>query len=396
MTRILKDWIEGFIEFTEDTEPPYMFRKWTAVSVVAACLQRKCALDLGHIVVYPNLFIVLVGPPGSRKGTAMTCGFSFLGRLGIKVAAEATTKEALVKEIVAANAVATDPDNPGRMDMHSSLSIYSEELTVFLGYNNGDLMSYLSNWYDCKDKWEYKTKTQGKDYISGVWVNLLGATTPELLRGSLPKDTIGSGLASRIIFVFEDKKGKCIPMVNLRVDRELEKKLFTDLEKISMMSGKFRYTPEFNDRFIEWYIYQDTRPPFDDVNFVGYCQRRAIHLVKTSMVISASRSSDKVITREDFETALNLLEQTEVRMQETFSGVGFSDIASITARVLKYIEDRGEVKLSEVMTTFYKDADILTMQRVLATLEAMGSCRGEIVAGSTEKYIYFKGRKQLK
>ena len=67
MSRQLGDWIDGFLRFTNNTEPRESYRQWTAIATIAAVLQRKCKLVWGRETFYPNLFTVLVGPPAARK-----------------------------------------------------------------------------------------------------------------------------------------------------------------------------------------------------------------------------------------------------------------------------------------------------------------------------------------
>ena len=149
--RKVQDWIEGFVRVTENTvEAPISYRRWVAISVLAACLRRKCVLNWGYMQYFPNMYIVLVGPSGRcRKGTAMTPGYKLLEKRGIKLAAEAITREALIREL----GNTTDTIfHEGATFFHSSLTIYSQELTVFLGYNNQQLMADLCDWYDCRDR----------------------------------------------------------------------------------------------------------------------------------------------------------------------------------------------------------------------------------------------------
>ena len=169
------------MEYTHNSEPPTQFREWAAIATVAAALQRKCVLQWGELErFYPNLYVVLIGPSGSRKGTAMRPALELLQELGIKMASEAITREALIRELKQANA--NQPDlKTGTMHLHASLTIFSPELTVFLGYQNKQLMSDLTDWYDCRDRWTYRTKGAGVDEIIGVWINLFGGTTPELI-----------------------------------------------------------------------------------------------------------------------------------------------------------------------------------------------------------------------
>lgn len=318
------------------------------------------------------MYIVLVGPSGKcRKGTAMGPGFKFLKEMGIKMSAEAITREALIREMKQSGD--TQIDATGKITMHSSLTIYSQELTVFLGYNNQQLMADLADWYDCRDQWTYRTKNMGTDDITGVWVNLIGATTPELLQTTLPRDAIGGGLTSRMVFIFEQNKSKIVASPFLSAEeRALEKDLLLDLEQIHMLSGEFKPTSAFLDRWVEWYTQSDKNPPFEDARFAGYIERRPTHLLKLSTILSASRSNAMAVDVQDFDRALGLLTTAEKTMRNTFGGMGRSDIGDIVHRVLTTIVSMKEVEYSELLRRFYYDADIDELERVVNTIVGMG------------------------
>ncbi len=368
--RRIENWIESYLKYTENSEPPYTFRLWTAISVIAAALQRKCCLRWGSLDFYPNLYVVLVAPSGkARKGTAMTPGLKILRKVGVKLAANATTREALIRDLRMSNLSEIDLST-GSMDIHASLTIFSKELTVFLGYQNRELMTNLTDWFDCDDEWEYRTKTQGIDDIKGVWVNLIGATTPDLIASSLPQDAIGSGLTSRIIFVYEQRKGKMevIPSKDVK----LEEDLIIDLGKIHMLDGDFRVTPKFVERYTEWRIEQEDNPPFQEPRFDGYFERRPSHILKTSMILCASRTSAMTMEVGDLEKAIEIFKVTEKKMPLTFSGVGKSMFADTMSRVMAEISLRKEVTFEELMSMFYYDVDKWGMTKVIETLHASG------------------------
>jgi len=370
MKRELPSWIDGFVEYTENTEPAYLFRKWVGVAVVAAALRRKVFLEWGLTNFYPNMYIVLVGPPGSRKGTAMAPGAYYLRYLGIPVAAEAITREALIKELKNSIESVQDPKT-NKLLMHSSLTIFSPELTVFLGYNNVQLMADLADWYDCADSWTYRTKNVGTDQITGVYVNLLGATTPEMLQTTMPRDAIGGGLTSRMVFVYESKKGKICPLPLLEEKHiELEDKLKHDIEAISLLTGSFKITEDFVDLWVPWYTNQEENPPFKDDRFAGYFNRRPSHALKLSMIMSAARSNKLVIERQDLESAIELLEATEKKMVRAFGGIGQTKLASVMEKVLQTIRIKGRIKLTELQRMYYYDADNEELSKILGTLSA--------------------------
>jgi len=391
--RILNDWIDSYLEYTQNSEPPTSYRLWSAISVIAACLQRKCKFVWGDLVFFPNLYVILVGPPAARKGTAMNQAYPFLENLNIKMAAEAITREALIQELCKANDNDIDVKT-GKMVFHSSLTIWSQELTVFLGYNNLQLMSDLTDWYDCKNKWTYRTKHMGTDEILGVYVNLFGATTPTLIRSTMPLESIGSGLTSRMIFVFEWDKEKVVPYTGKsKHEKTIKEGLVNDLEKIRMLSGNFRSTDKFMDKWIDWYSTQGNYPPFKDPKFDGYLERRGNHILKLSMVMNASRSSDMILDSIDIERALVILEKTEKKMLHTFAGVGKSSHADVLAKVMLDITQAGEEGLwySDIITRYRDDADDWVMNKIVDTLKAMNFITEKITPNDT--HLKYKPRK---
>lgn len=374
MERQLDDWISSYLGYVEDTEPPKLYHEWTAVSCIAAAMERKCSIDWGkQMVWYPNFYIALVGPSGkARKGTAMSIGEAFIRELDVNVASEAVTREALIRELNNSEQLSLRDD--GKNIPHSSLTVFSKELTVFLGYNNQQLMMDLTDWYDCAEDWTYRTKTQGVDEIVGVWLNLLGATTPHLIKSSLPEDSIGGGFTSRIIFVYEEDKGKLVPDPwETEEDLQLKEDLTSDLQQINKLMGKYKFTSDFRDRYVEWYKKIQHDPPINHHLFTGYNQRRPNHTVKLTMIMSASRRDDMVLTERDFEDACDLLQRTEQKMPKTFLGVGYSDKSQITAQIMDYVAKEKVVTEQDLMMRFHQDVGSLDdMRKIIHAIRASG------------------------
>lgn len=367
------DWISGYLKYVDQTEPPELFKLWTAIGTVAACLQRKCWLDWKLERIYPNLYIVLCGPPGSRKGTAMRPARYFLEALGVPLSVEATTREALIRKL--SNTTISDPEleAQGLPAMHSSLTIFSEELTVFLGQNNWQLMSDLNNWFDTSDKWTYETVGRGENTILGVWVNLLGATTPEFIESALPQDAIGGGLTSRILFIYGDRKSKIVSSPDITEEEKvLQEMLLEELDTIQMMKGEFKFTREFFQLYDSWYTEHNAHPPFEDRNFLGYNDRKALHLRKLAMVLSASRSRERLLEGEDFEKAMTILTETEKYMHFSFSSRGRASHAWLIEQILRRVASFKKVPMHVLYKDYYKDA---TKEEIDAVVEHLESAR---------------------
>lgn len=397
MARLLKDWLTTYLEFTENTEPPKSYHTWVGLSCVAGALQRKCYMRWGHDLIYPNLYVVLIGPSGKcRKGTAMTLGREILADVGVPITAESVTREQLIRAMAEASNSFVDRTS-GRTHFHCSITCMSEELSVFLGQNDVKFLANLTDWYDSRPEWKYETKGSGKDHLNGLCFNLLGATAPDWLTSILPQEAVGGGFTSRIVFVVEENKGKTVAEPSLsEAEQELRETLVRDLEHIHAMTGEMRFTGESKRAYVEWYQKQEEsikagNPPVTDPRFGGYCDRRATLIKKLCMALSASRSDKRIVSLEDFERARKLMEVTERKMPRVFGGMGQSPYAAITQRVIDYIQAHKLVKRSDLMARFYQDMDASTLKIVEDVMEYMKIVRIHIQPGTSEVKYEWRG-----
>jgi len=374
--RKLPDWIDAFMLLTENSEPPRLFRKWSAISAIASALQRKVSIKWGtSLTFYPNLYVVLVGPSATGKGTAMQFSLDIMSHIpAIRMSAQATSLQALIRRLKETNLTDLDMAS-GKQIYHSSMTIFSKEFTVFLGYHNRELMAALCDWYDCDKRWTYETISRKKEEIVGVWVNMLAGTTPDSIQSSLPIESIGGGLTSRIIFVSEEEKEKLIVLPTQTAEElELQEMLINDLEKISMLSGEFRYTENFANAWADWCFEAEKNKPFHDKKFEGYCGRRRPHLMKLAMIVSASHGQHElVLTKDDLDKASEMLKEVEVKMGLAFRGMGKSDISDLINDAIVFIENSATsgFPLWQFARYFEGSMDKFVMDRVLYTLETM-------------------------
>lgn len=371
--RRVKDWIDSFLEYSSNSEAPTIYRRWAAVSAIASMLRRNCWLQW-HQKIYPNMYIVLIGPSGGRKGTAMRLTGDMLRELNVRMAAEAITREALIRELFQS----TTTETAGNVVYeHCSLTIFSEELAVFLGQQNLQLISDLTDWYDCKDVWTYRTKNHGTDEIQGVWVNIIGATTPTILQSSLPQDAIGGGLTSRMIFVYAPGKEKLIPVPFITEEAEaLRKLLVQDLEEISLLRGMFRVDKEFLTQWTKWYVEQEgSLKNLSDRHFHGYKERRPTHVLKLCMILNASRTDEMIIQAQDLFRAIEYITEVEASMPRVFAGYGRMETSDLIPMIMSMIMEKKEVPKSVLMKEFLSDLSLGQLDEILRGLETAKFCQ---------------------
>lgn len=377
MARLLPDWLDGYLEYTKETEPPLSYHIWTALSVISGALQRKVHFNWGHSKIYPNMYVILIGPSGqTRKGEALNIGRGFVDDLGIPTVSQSIIREALVRSIGNSLNSFSDPDT-GKMEWHCSSMCISDELSVFLGQKHIKFLADLTDWYDSRDVWTYETKHQGTDRLMGVCLNLLGATAPDWLPSILPQEAVGGGWTSRTIFVVEEYKGKIIVNPNLvGIDEKLKESLTSDLEQIHLLMGEIKFSDSALDCYIKWYQKQEDGIkngvfPVPDPRFAGYAARRATHVKKVCMALSASRGDDMTVTLEDFNRGIAILGAAEKKMSRAFGGLGRARFADITNAVLNYIMARKVVRRSEVLRRFMGDVDSWSLEQIEKVLGQM-------------------------
>lgn len=379
MSRELHNWIDSYLQYTENTESPTSYHLWCALSVIAGALQRRVYLKWGlDQMIYPNLYVVLIGPSGrTRKGMAIGIAKSFLKAVGhVTVVPESSSgRQAMIVAMKRALRNFSDPTKNNKIEFHCAVTAFSEELAVFLGQGDIPYLANLTDWYDSKDDWEYETISRGKDSLQGLCLNLLGGTAPDWIQSMIPQEALGGGFTSRIIFVVEEVKRKIVPEHSItKAEAELHQKLTNDLERIALLAGEITFTDDAKAHYVNWYIEQDTLMankvmPVNDHRFAGYCERRATHLRKLMLICSASRGDDLVIRESDFHSAVKLLLSAEEQMHKTFGGLGKGRNSEMLQAVQDHIKLMGTTTREAVMRKFYRDIDLDAFLRIEETME---------------------------
>ena len=402
MSRELSDWLDGYLEYTTSSEPPTSYHVWCGLAVIAGALQRRVYLQQGlERTIYPNLYVILVGPSGrTRKGVALGIAKDLLAKVStVSIAPESSSgREALILAMKRASSTFTDPTD-GKIKYHCALSAFSEELSVFLGQGDIKFLANLTDWYDSKDDWAYETIGRGRDAIQGVCFNMVGGTAPEWIQSMLPREAIGGGYTARVIFIVEEWKKKISPDHTL-TDREnsLILSLEDDLNRINLLSGAFNYEPDAKQAYMNWYINEDKKmregyTPVSDHRFAAYCERRTTHIRKVMMLLSASRGDSLRIEVQDFDRALALMLDAETKMGKTIGGLGQARNSDSLEKVMEYIKLLGITTRKSLLAKFYRDVDSETLHKIEQTMVEMGAISVKLLPKDGDKvYTWLKER----
>jgi hypothetical protein len=379
--RLLDNWLKAYLAYTAESMSPEDYHVWMGVSSIAAVLQRRVFYSYAYFTLYPNLFIVLVGPPGRcKKSTAMRMGREISGAVpNVNFSVDSTTRERLIQDM-----------SQSYKDGMSSLTAHSTEFATFLTSSGMDMVNFLTDIFDCPSEWTHKTKGGGTNKIKAPYLNLVGATTPDWIAQGMPLDTIGVGFTSRVIFVFQDTPRIKDPFAVLSPEQlALKDLLIQDLAHIAnALSGQYDFNPEAKEMYRHWDMAHQAKPnPTGDPRLSGYFERKPEHLRKLCMIMAASKRDELIITEEDFTDALRLLQRTESRMPEVFASLGRNPLyADQESAFVAFVSNPEGFTKGELLDRFGYNVRKEEMEEILETLIARNK-----VALRGSKYYAIKG-----
>ena len=393
MNRNFPNWGEAYMEYTKDTESAPIFHKWVGLSAIASVLARKVWLEIGRLKIYPNMYVVLTAEPGvARKTQAINYMTPLLQEVaGVKLSADAITKEALTMDIAASMDSAMLPD--GTIIEHCSLSIISKEFESFLGQkkDNTKMLVFLTDIFDAPDKWEYRTKGSGEDNAVAAYVNLLAATTPGSIASSLPVQAIGGGLTSRVMFVWAKGRQKKVTAPK-KPPRELQERIIQDLVSISRITGPYTLSKECFKAWDTWYQGYDEENEgrlAQDKAFRGWYSRKPLYIQKLAMINAAMRTSNRIIEWESFAQAIADVEEVEENMGKTFNAVGRSELSPDVNTVLVEIQTRKVVSEAALLQIMWRDVDAKKFDNVIETAIRTGKVRRDFQGPDGERGVWY-------
>ena len=390
MQRNLPNWIQAYMAYTIAQESPDEFHIWVAISCIAGALRRKVWFDMTYFKVYPNMYTVLVAPPGRcKKSTAMKIGRNILTQVpGLHFSPDSTSRERLINDLTASYVAG---------EGHSSMTAHSSEFESFLVTSGESMVGFLTDIFDCPPEWQHRTKTSGTAKIRAPFFNLLACTTPDDLARKMSVNAVGIGLTSRVIFVYSDTPRKRPARPKLTPDQKaLEELLLMDLNTIAQMGGEYKFDSEETGEYYDsWYEERVSNPnPTDDPRLAGYYERKHVHWLKTAMCVAAAESDELILTRKHMDDALQALEMVEPNMLHVFAGVGANPLqVSINEMWADVLGHPDGVPYSRIVQRMSYALRLDEIDEVLSVLTVSGQIRKQSPTKSGEETWYFPATK---
>lgn len=271
--------------------------------------------------LYPNLYVILVGPAGVGKSEILREVRDMWTSFGTHhVAPSSVTKAALIDSLLGATRTVVRVSEIPPVVNFNALLVCSSELGVLLPAYDNEFMNTLQDLYDGIVYSEKRRTNKIEIDIPAPFLSMLAGCTPGYLRETLPIGAWDQGFISRSLLIYGgEMEKKSLFAEDEEVTDEI-KDLTQRLKDISNIYGQLKFTQEAK-AFLDpwWFGTQEPKP--DHPRLTSYCQRRPANLIKLSMIAAIASGSPDIIDRVHIQLALDWLLEAEFAMPDIFKAM---------------------------------------------------------------------------
>lgn len=308
---------------------PAIFRKWTAIHAIGAIGARRVWSRVAGGSIYPNLFVLLVGPPGVGKSQALSPMSGFLRKAqAVKLAPNDMSKQSMLD--VLSKSTDAFEHNREHFDFHF-MAIIISELSNFMPQYDIGIAGALTQLWDCEDlNEESKRVSKASGAINFPGVSMICGTTEGNLGNTIGENMWRSGFMARIIMVHSTEK--IVPknmFADSTFDAKLAKQLVLGLARLreKPFVGPMLWTPEAQLSLQSFRENSDDTAP-SHTRLEHYNTRRWMQLTKLAMIAALAQGRMSV-EGEDFLAASTWLFEAETHMPAIFTGMVSSSDGAI-------------------------------------------------------------------
>jgi hypothetical protein len=155
-------------------EAPTTFHYWSAVAAVAGSLRRRVWIDEGSYRYFCHMYIILDGPPGIKKSTAINQVMDILQDVpGVKFGSDCATWQEFVQQVEDAKDVFAEAGQQSKSlldreyTVTCAITLGLSEFGTFFNPQIPEMVSTLTGLWDGLNNraWVKATKTQGDNVL---------------------------------------------------------------------------------------------------------------------------------------------------------------------------------------------------------------------------------------
>lgn len=343
--------LDDFTKLSSGNACPEPFMTWSGLSLLGAVTGRKIWTMHGNTFpIYSNLYVCMVGTPGSGKSTAM----NYAEKLFLKcfpdlmVSESIQSREDILKKMGAEQCERAWKDDkgllgdPGKIYTYRPFYCLVDEMENFVSVDEKKMVGTLVGIYS-RDSFGtgFKNDANKNQRIFNPYMSLLGCTIPEWMMSSLRESLFVGGLGRRMVIVHATKD-KDIPNPTLPEGyNEIMARLEAHLFKLDKHTAILKRTPEADKFWLEWFSNPNRKNKIDPV-LMQFHETQHIQMLKIATLLACSDNPEaEWIEVWHLQKAYLLLKRLEGDVVRLTSGIGRNELAGVGARVLEMIREQG-------------------------------------------------------
>lgn len=293
---------------------------------ISGLMERRLWTWTAGSQLCPNLYVMLVSPPGVGKSMVISHVRAFwMDVKDLQVAPNNMTKAALLDTLQGSKR--THLLSPTDLLEYHGLQIAASEFGVFCPEHDLEFLSTLSELYDCGPSFrENRRAMRGEQIdITNPQLTIIAGSQPGYLQQFLPEAAWGQGFMARVVMIYSDERMRVNLFSKVNQDPELRGDLLLDAKQILGMTGCMTWSPDAEREMIDWYE-GGARPEPQHFKLHNYNTRRHMQVLKLAMISRVSRGGDLEIQSSDVRRGIAWLLEAETFMPEIFKAMrGNSD-----------------------------------------------------------------------
>ena len=346
-----ESFLDFYLDYIKETEPPYNYARWCAIAGLAAILRRDFYIQFGTSKIYPNVYTMLVGESGSRKSTAIRAVKKLLTPSGYTtIAADKTTKEKFLLDLQGETEDLTSPRGDSRTyDKTTAENLWgseavndgeprcvliaADELIDFIGMGNVEFCAMLGQLWDYEGIYQSRIKNGRSVAVPDPTITTLLGTTAQNIALAFPTELIGQGWFSRLLLIYGEKSVRqyTIPPTP---PPEKTKQGIEFLKKIqSEVRVEAQIAPDAYQMLDT--IYKGWTD-ISDIRFRNYSTRRFTQLLKLCLIRAASCLRKNIIIS-DVIYSNTVLSAAERNMPKALGEFGKGRHSAVTDKIIRLL-----------------------------------------------------------
>jgi hypothetical protein len=374
-------WIQQLMEATKEDESPPKYYYWAGLSAISGILANRVWLERGGLFkLYPNIFTLLLGPSGIKKGPPIALAKNlvievdntrvFAGRLSIQKAI---------------SMLSTSHTRAGKEVIKDAIGYFSASEFASFIIQDPAALTILTDLYDThynEKGWTNYTKKSDQEELKNPCITVFGASNETHFKEAVPISAENGGFLARTFIVSANKRGKLNPLTEDEVPIDI-KCLSVHLKSAALLKGPFQWTKEAKEYYNEWYTQFDSVDKSQDST--GTLNRVTDSALKVAMLISISRGLDLRLELDDVKEAVNVCEDTVLGAKRLVMGAGKNPLGPQTAMLIRYLLVQPEYKSGRknILDKHWGHFDTFQLDSMIETLTQMGAINVKFESGET-------------